>query len=267
MLGAIIYRLRAKETGSLVEFHGKLLHGALFKILNEIDPEASQRIHDQVRSKIFSSGLLEPENPQKNSRDLAILSGNVYRWRVAALNEEMLKLLLSIREGTEIRIGRNKFVFEEIVADGRYKTGVVEEKILVAGALEINNARAITFQFITPATFRRDNMDYPFPLPELVFGSLARKWCENGMPVDLDPEVVKEKAWYVKPFAWKGHSVMGYSAKNQGVTGFIGKFTYSLDDVSSEWRQIFLMLAQYADFAGVGRITGQGFGRVITSWR
>ena len=267
MLGAIIYRLKAKNTGTLVEFHGKLLHGALFSVLKEIDPEASQRIHDKVSTKIFSSGLLEPEEAQMNKREMTILSGKVYRWRVAALNEEMLNLLLAIRKGMEIRIGRNIMVFEEIVADGRYNTGVVEDDWLIAGALGINNARAITFHFLTPATFRRENMDYPFPLPELIFGSLARKWRDNGMPVDLDPEEVKEIAWSVKPFVWEGRSVMGYSAKKQGITGFIGKFTYSLDDVSNEWRQIFLMLAQYADFAGVGRITGQGFGRVVTSWR
>ena len=33
MLGAVVYRLRAETGASLIEFHGKLLHGALFSVL------------------------------------------------------------------------------------------------------------------------------------------------------------------------------------------------------------------------------------------
>lgn len=261
-----MYILRAQNEASLIPFHGKLLHGALFGVIKEVNAEAAQVIYEQTKSKIFSYGLLETDE-QPHIGEITIKPGKIYRWRVAALYEVMLNLLLSIPIGTRLRIGRAIMIVEEVVVDGRWSTGVVEDNMIIAGGLAIKNACAITFYFLPPATFHRGDMDYPFPLLELIFVSLARKWCDNCMPLDINPEILRKKAWDIKPFSWHGRSILGYIAKGQGVTGFVGSFTYSfLEGVKHNWRQVFLMLTQYAEFAGVGRITAQGFGRVKTSW-
>ena len=267
MIGAVVYRLRAENKASLIEMHGRLLHGAFFKMIGEVNPAFAKATHDTNGAKGFSAGMLEPEGKEPETGDIEINPGQIYRWRVCALNEVMLKILLSIPAETEMNAGRARLKFLEAVADGRMDSGVVDEQMLVGGALSVQAARSLTFQFLTPATFRREDMDYPFPVPELVFGSLANRWNENGMPLSLDSEKIREVAWHVKPFKWQGSSIFGYVSKGRGITGFKGTFTYSLDDLSEEWRQIFMMLGQYAAFAGVGRLTGQGFGRVRFSWR
>ena len=218
--------LRAQNEASLTPFHGKLLHGALFSAIKAINTDAARLIHEQTKSKIFSSGLLEID-AQPRVEEIIISPGKVYRWRVAALNEAMLNLLLSIQVGTRLRVGRAIMTVEEIVVDGRWSTGVAEDNVIIAEGLAIKNAHAITFDFLTPTTFHRGDMDYPLPLPELIFGSLARKWCDNCMPLDMNSEVVREKSLYIKPFSWHGRSILGYIAKGQGVTGFVGSFTYS----------------------------------------
>lgn len=267
MIGAVVYRLRAENKASLIELHGRLLHGAFFKMVSEVNPEIAQTIHDTTGTKAFSSGLLEPEKNIHEGSNVEIMPGQVYKWRVCALNDVVLQILLSIPEGAEMDVGRARLKFVEAIADGRMDTGVIDEQMLIGGALAITNVRSLTFQFITPATFRRDNMDYPFPLPELVFGSLAKRWTENEMPIKLEHGEIRDIAWHIKPFKWQGNSIFGYTSKGRGITGFKGTFTYSLDDLNEDWRQIFLMLGQYAAFAGVGRLTSQGFGRVKFSWR
>ena len=210
---------------------------------------------------------LTPEQKEKAGRDIAIIPGHIYRWRVCGLNDTVLKILLSLPADAGMRVGKAQLRLVETVADGSMDTGVVDEEALIAGALGINAARSLTFQFLTPATFRREDMDYPLPLPELVFGSLAQRWTENEMPLQIDHGRVRDMAWHVKPFHWQGRSVFGYLSKGRGITGFKGTYTYSLEGIDREWQQIFMMLGQYASFAGIGRLTGQGFGRVQFSWR
>ena len=266
LIGAVVYSLRAEKKTSLVPFHGRLLHGALFRMLGEINQEIAEALHEETGAKNFSAGLLEPDIKEKSEKELRLIPGRFYRWRVCALNEMMLKMLLSIPKESFLEVGRGRLSFVETIADGNFDSGVVEEQMLVGGALSLVGARSLTFRFLTPGTFRRDDMDYPLPTPELVFGSLARKWTENRMPLEIDEAAVREVAWHMKPFKWEGRSVFGYMSKGRGITGFQGMFTYSLEGLSEEWRQIFMMLGQYASFAGVGRLTGQGFGRVQFSW-
>ena len=265
MLGAVVYLLRAENEATLIPFHGKLLHGTLFNAIKKINLEAAGIIHDEKKTKIFSFGLLE-SNEKNGDGEIFINPTETYRWRVTALNEEMLKLLLNMPLKTKLKIGRATMSLEEIVVDGRWETGIVIEDLLISQGLFYKNIQSITFDFLTPTTFHRGNKDYPFPLPELIFGSLSRKWQDTSMPMNIDPDMMREISWNVKPLKWHGHSIRGYIAKNQGITGFVGSYTYSLEEIQRDLRCIFLILAQYAEFAGVGRLTAQGFGRTRISF-
>ena len=267
MIGAVVYKLIAENEASLIELHGKLLHGALFAMIKEIDPNASQRIHNNVGGKGFSAGLLEPENKKERKSELTIKPDEKYKWRVCALRDDVLELLISIKPNSVFKVGNAQFRIEDVVTQNRYGARLIDKRDFVGNDLNYKTIRSVSFHFLTPGTFRRDDMDYPLPTPELVFGSIAKKWIENEMPMEIDYKMIKEAATHVKPFKWEGRSIFGYTAKNCGITSFKGSFTYSLDGLDDEWRKVFFMLGKYSEFAGVGRLTGQGFGRVKFSWR
>ncbi len=46
---------------------------------------------------------------------------------------------------------------------------------------------------------------------------------------------------------------------------FMGKFSYNIESLNNDIQKVFILLAKFGEFAGVGRLTGQGFGQVLLS--
>ncbi|MGN0954372.1 CRISPR system precrRNA processing endoribonuclease RAMP protein Cas6, partial [Dialister sp.] len=108
-----------------------------------------------------------------------------------------------------------------------------------------------------------DDADYAFPDPALLWGSLADKWIRAGYPMDMiDKGDIKTAAAHVWLASWNGRSRKIYFGRDRGVLAFTGTFTYDLSGLSLDWRQMLLLLAQFATFSGIGRLCGQGLGEV-----
>ncbi len=113
----------------------------------------------------------------------------------------------------------------------------------------------IELQFLSPTSFKQGQRIQPFPLPELVFGSLLRRWNAFA-PVALQ----------FPNLEWQGLTC-AYELKTQvlhlkggaeiGTTGWV---RYEFPD--SFQAKIATTLAHFARFAGVGRKTGMGMGQV-----
>jgi len=56
--------------------------------------------------------------------------------------------------------------------------------------------------------------------------------------------------------------VLNVKRNRPKINAFTGKFTYNLEKLTPNEQRLFLLLAQFAVFSGVGRLTGQGLGRV-----
>lgn len=172
-----------------------------------------------------------------------------------------MQALLALPIGALLPVGKAVLELQEVIADGRYHTGVVDENELIAGALAIPAVQTLTLKFTSPVSFRYFNQDYPFPLPKLVFGSLADKWMRLELLASIDREVVREAAENVIPLEWQGNSHKVYFGQDRGMLAFSGTFRYDVSHLSQEMQQTFLLLAQFAEFAGTGRLAAQGFGQ------
>lgn len=278
MIGAILYRLRAETPARLPSFHGRLMHGLMFHLLQEQSAELATFLHDELDYKPFTVSLLQESPGQaygmevrrgRDHRELpfCVQEGRTYYWRVTALHEGLLQLLLSLPVGTCLHVGDAALRLEEIIADGRYDTGVVDENELVAGALSVPDVQRIAFRFRSPVAFRNYDRDYPLPLPDLVFGSLADKWVQMEMPLELDRKGVREAAMAIAPLEWQGMSRKVYFGHDRGTLAFAGIFAYTLRELPDEMKRVFLMLSQFAVFSGTGRLTAQGFGQTRMEWR
>ena len=105
MIGAILYRLRAEAPARLPSFHGRLMHGLMFHLLQEHSAELATFLHDELDYKPFTVSLLQESAGQaygmevrrgRDHRELpfCVKEGHTYFWRVTALHEGLLQFLL-----------------------------------------------------------------------------------------------------------------------------------------------------------------------------
>lgn len=262
MIGVVVYRLRAENSARLSIFHGRLVHAAIFSLLRDWSEELSHFIHDELNSKPFTVSILSETNKlDRRSKDFFVQANKEYYLRLTALNSMVLEALINQHNHKKIMVGEAFFSLEEVIADGRLQTGIASEDELIMGAEAMPAVSSINFSFKSPVSFRNYDRDYPFPLPEFIFGSLADKWLQASMPELFDRAAVKSVAQSLQLGRWRGSSRKVYFAHDRGMMAFTGDFSYSLDRLEPQWQKIFVALAQFAPFSGVGRLTAQGFGQ------
>lgn len=112
---------------------------------------------------------------------------------------------------------------------------------------------ALRLEFLTPTVIARDSLPHLLPETALVFGSLIRRWRQCGGPE-------------VPGLRYEETAVVGVritdrrvALENHAQRGFTGRVAYRVPDDLGAW---YHALADFADYAGVGRRTSQGFGRV-----
>ena len=265
MIGAIVYKLKVLNEDSIPRYHGQLLHGVCFNIFEKFSPSLSNYVHNEMTIKPFTSGDLERAGTnntrQKRSR---LKAGETVFWRVTALIDEILQAFLSVEPGYIISVGNLRFRVEEIIINQeRYvRTGVIDPDDMVRECFSVFPKTNVTMNFNSVTTFKKGVIDVPCPFPDLVFGSLADKWQAMDMPLDISANWVRDKAREILPGDWQGMSRKIFLNPRRGANGFIGKFSYRLDNLSDEEKQVMMLLAAYAEFSGVGRWTGHGLGQV-----
>lgn len=269
MIGALVYELRAENETTLPIVNGRLMHAAFFKILNDFSPNFGSFIHNEWNIKPFTVSFLEPAGKNLSFGDRwAIRRGDKFFWRVTGLNKEILQAALNVPIGDKIRAGGLSLRLEKIICDGniRADSGVVEVEDFISGVKNFRNVDEISFDFVSPVSFRIDDFDAPYPRAELIFPSLADKWTQSQMPVAADKKIIRELAERIRLTQWSGESQKFYLSKDRGTLAFRGKFFYSLESLSGDVQKVFLLLAKFGEFAGVGRLTGQGFGQTRVSF-
>ena len=280
MIGAVVYQLRAEQSALLPIVHGKWLHAVLFHEMAEYSTELADRIHGGNTIKPFSISELmfqkgeafDPAKMQKTFRGQQcwkIQKGQKLFWRVGALNEEMLKFLLNFKPGSELLVKNIVFYLEEIIVDPikNQDSGILDERELMVQCLEEPDVNEITFRFLSPVSFRVDTQDVPLPKPELIFGSIADKWNQNRMPVPLRRDEINDIAMNCHLVDWNGKNIRRFYGTKHGINGFEGRFTFDVTKLNENDKRLFLLLAQFSVFSGVGRLTGQGMGQTRVTYR
>ncbi len=264
MIGAIVYRLAAGHDGKIPETQGRLLHAAFFQVIKKFSTELADKTHENNRFKPFTVSELFPQKKMNCIGNyISVRKGDVFYWRVTALNEPLLQAMLAVPEGYILQAGQVPLRVEQIItnSDDFGAAGILDENRLIAACLGVDKVNLISFRFASPVSFRSFENDYPFPLPQLIFGSIADKWNLSEMPVVFDKNEVQDIAAKILPESWKGQTKQVYFKQDRGVTGFTGEFIFNVGMLPKELQQMLLLLAQFAQFSGVGRLTTQGLGQ------
>lgn len=256
MIGAVSYELQAENSARLSFINGRLMHAAFFKILHEVSPELENFVHEKLNIKPFTVSFLDPlkKIPIVENR-WQVRRGDKFFWRVTALNEEILNAALAVPCGFEIQAG------ELILSVTDIDSEILAEEDFISSVKKLSPANEITFEFLTPVSFRIDNFDAPYPRADLIFASLADKWTQVQMPAAVDKKFIKELAAQIRLTEWQGRSKKFYLAQDRGTLGFWGNFKFSLKDLEFDAQKVFMLLAKFGEYAGVGRLCAQGFGQ------
>ena len=257
MLSSIIYKLRAENAALLPIINGRLMHAVFFKILHEFSTDLEKYIHDNLNIKPFTVSFLNPiDKLKRNFGSWQVEESDNFQWRVTTLNEPILKSAMAIPIGCKMQVG-NLILSIENITD----SGVVTKEEFIAAAKSYPHFRQIDFKFLSPTTFRIDNFDAPYPRPELIFSSIADKWTQTEMPAAVDKKVIREMASKIQLTKWQGQSDKIYFGRDRGTLAFWGEFHFNLENLSEVERRVFLLLAKFAEYSGVGRLSAQGFGQ------
>lgn len=107
MMGAVIFKLRAEQDAVLPAVNGRLMHAAFFHLLQEVSPDASAYLHDKLTMKPFTVSMLSlPEWKRGKFEGIhTVTKGTVFYWRVTALWEKLLQMILSVPRGYHVQAG------------------------------------------------------------------------------------------------------------------------------------------------------------------
>ncbi len=114
----------------------------------------------------------------------------------------------------------------------------------------------LRLEFITPTSFGRDGRQNVLPQPGLLFDNLARRWQLAGGPACPD------FAWDEIVVIWLRLVTRKTETRKFVAWGVTGGMLLDIPNAPPELRQWVYALVRFAEYAGVGRRTSYGFGRV-----
>lgn len=214
---------------------GRAVHALCFKWLKSADATLAETLHHQENLPFTLS--LKPS------------SSNQWRLRISILRRELLAPLLW---GLSEDLGNPVELVRTPCHIGR--TVEVVQATSFQNLLQLPAQETIDLQLLSPTSFKQGKEIQPFPLPELVFNSLLRRWNAFA-PQELCFPAIEWRG-LVSAYELKTHA---FKLKGGAEIGGQGLVRYRFPE--PEQAKIATALAHFARFSGVGRKTAMGMGQ------
>ena len=303
-LYALLLKLRPLQEGTLMPFSGELVHGAFLKWLTAAAPDVADWLHAGQKRRLFTCSSLHFPHPmqrfthaERENIHLPLSPEKTYTLRLTLLLGDLFPLFYNAlmnanvaQMGTTsppfLHLGKQLFLLEEVLLtndDTSGWTGFTSLATLVeqAKSMRFTSNPSFTLEFASLTTFSRGSCTNGygthaamFPLPQLIFSSLLRRW-EDLAPPELAPLVQREQ---IEPYLQEdGIIVLDYDLNVHHLhftthlqRGFVGSCTYQLrghkeqngSEMPLSIQQQVYLLAQLAFYSSVGYKTAMGLGQV-----
>lgn len=270
---SLVLTLRPRAPASLPSALGRAAHAALLRAIDRVDPDLAQRLHDDSAPRPFTCSSL-----MGSRQDKTVVPDVVYTLRYTALTAELAELLPTLFQSAirdtqsevsdpqpEIELDGVLFVVEAATCDSQQQPWAARttyEELSAPWLLARQKpASRLTLRLASPTAFKSGGRAQPFPLPDLVFGSLLDRWNAYA-PVALPEETRRYAAECVAVSRFH----LGTRAapfKSEGVVKFgaLGDATYAALNRDRYWLSVINLLADFAIFAGIGAGTAMGMGQ------
>jgi CRISPR-associated endoribonuclease Cas6 len=283
-LGALVIHVRAGVETTIQNHMGRAIHRQFFVAIQ--DPlEGEGRIHpaeDEPTDRLMpysTSGLMQIGKTTPIHGKLKV---GAEAWlRVTGLTADICAKLEAFRVAPPqyIELDRTPWEIVSILWESQPWGAVSTHQTLMFTAQKLPIPTHIHLEFASPTTFRSDGMNLPVPLPHLVFNSLANRWAEiTGATLrdktlwnaftryhimlnkhDTQTEMVRVKDGG-KEIGFTGTAVYEFKRKNEALERENPSLEAEIQADYPNLCRVASVLADYAQFAGVGRKTTTGMG-------
>jgi CRISPR-associated endoribonuclease Cas6 len=260
-MAAVVLHLQPIADGRLAVSHGGFAYAAALDLLLRLDPALSRTLHLAAPRKPLTCSLLTG-GQERSGGYLLLNERNTFTLRLTGLEPRVSECLLTLSPDLGgVRIAEAVFTIAAVCtsAEEHPEAGQDDYEAMWIRSMSQEPLPYVTLNFVAPTTFRIGRSEQPYPLPRLVFGSLAAAWnAHSHRPLpDLEDTIERR----VVLSNWKGET-RRVELGIRRTTGFIGRFTYRLLDPSAELARAIRLLSEYSFYAGVGWQTTQGMGQV-----
>ena len=271
-LHSIVLTLTPTRETTVRATMGHQAHAAFLKTVRESDPALAEVLHmPDMPIRPFTVSMLQG-TPEGHHKQIHLSPDETYWLRFTALYqpifERFMARFLHGKGRPVIRLGRAVLLIKEILATpGSHPwAGYTLWSKLVN---EADPAPEITLDFVSPTAFGFGQQEWGkkvmvLPLPETVFGSLARSWNATApMPFQMDRQELREyldEHMVVTRIDHLRTKMLRFHHSHQ--IGFVGQVTYGLMADDKAVRTQLNALADFAFYAGVGMKTTMGMGMV-----
>lgn len=236
---------------------GKAAHGFFLEMVRRRDPDAAQRLHEPSPVKPFTLSVSAPTVRRGNV--VTIPEGEMFRLRITILDDTVLEPVFHAI--LDALAGHEPFQFSGMPVTVQTTSDTAPVLRKIAWEKLIKDASIsddlVGLHFVSPTAFRRINDHHLYPEPDLVFGSILRKWNTYAdTPLKMSSET-----------AFSSIRVSRYRLKTQMLRfrgfnqlGFVGQSYYDLKRLSQTDKSIVSVLARFAQISGVGAKTTMGMG-------
>ena len=229
---------------------GPAVHAAMLSLLRDVAPELAAALHEGRPPKPFALTPLQ-SNGQTHTIEVGLLDDRL----VPAFRSSLV-------DGTPVQLARSNF---RIVGSAWTTTSYAQ---ILADAPA---ARSWTLDIHTPATFHGPGSNgvrraWPFPLPNLAFGSLAHRWTSFAGKATLPPETepVILDHLVISMYELKTRTQVT-KARGNTLSGCVGNIRYAVadgDNAPADGLRGVSALVAFANFSGLGDQTTKGMGWV-----
>ncbi|MBN1964765.1 MAG: CRISPR system precrRNA processing endoribonuclease RAMP protein Cas6 [Anaerolineae bacterium] len=264
-LVSLVLTVRPAQPVTLPGHLGLAAYALLLRWIGEQDDALARHWHDQDGPKPFTCSTLI--GARRTGPNMLALSPDRPCWlRFTALDPAISVILAARRDAPpeSVELDGVPLHVESATTDPAVHpwAGTATYEQIAAPYLlaRQESPRRLKLAFSSPTAFRQRDLNMAVPLPDLVFGGLADRWNAFS-PIAVSPEV--------RRYAEEGVALNSFRLRSRALpvkegvpqVGAVGEAGYVAVRYDRYWMGVLGLLADFAFFAGVGRMTTVGMGQ------
>jgi CRISPR-associated endoribonuclease Cas6 len=268
MLASMVITVAPSVETTIPAFTGRAVQAWFLAQVKAHDPALARLLHDGDSPRPYTLSDLIGAGPLQQER--RFLSPQRPGWlRVSTLSPDLTALWLEriVPElvGSPVELGGAVLhVTDVAVTPDRHRWAgqISPHELVAAHSLASDTPRRLSIRFTSPTTFRSQGAAVPFPLPDLVFGSLVNRW-NAFCPITLHPDARRFAAECVvaSKYTLRSQYVNFAQGEHGAAVGCVGVCRYVIRNADRYWGGVMRTLGAFAFFAGVGAHTTIGLGQ------
>jgi CRISPR-associated endoribonuclease Cas6 len=255
-LHSIIVNLSTENNSKVPLGLNRAIHAQVLGWLQKGNPEISALVHNSQRSPLSVSELIN-KNDSPITKSKQCKETNRCFFKVNFLQGYLVPILLKgVEADNRISLDNHQFNISSVdcfPADNSLAQLTTYQELFEYRKFYSE----IQLKLLSPTSFKHNNCIQPFPLPELVFTNLLRRW-----------NTFAPAQYHLPKIEWQGMTA-AYDLKTKVIKkevneiGSVGWVRYEFKDIDQA--RIATILANFANYSGIGRKTALGMGRVLFS--